>query len=835
MKFPCAVFFAAVMALVVHAAHAQDACPLPAGVAPLPDLPVTAQQVEDGSASLMEFALAARGEFNRPASSPEEGLHLGCLVRLEGTSYRSGSTYFVSLTPDGRVFVHAKDMSLAGRLLHPLIYGSVLQALGINPTELTNPAGAQSAFLAALAGNGGMFNVPNIPGASGYAAAYYSADFRSPIILLAGFDLNASHVAQEDIDYGDPAVTAGEVVDRETLKAFVTQAGEFFLERQQSGDPSAPSRSRIALRDPNGPWRHGSVYLYFLDLTSNIIVIHGAFPDRYELRPLIATVRDVVTGELILPQVIEAATSNPEGGFVQYYFDDPTDDADSADIPKVGYARQFQGDLDLGTHVVPFNFVVGSGFYLSDPGVGAARQNAVVETVLPQVMRAMTASTVDSIAGRIQRADSDSPPAAIFNFGGASTLSDAVTANGRALQDGTFDISRLLARSSFTLPLDVADNGGRAPFGSLTLWGNGDYRSFSGGDSQTLDYDGNVMSASLGIDTWLNAEVLAGMTLAQSQGTVDYDDSYSLTGEVTASLTSINPYVGWRLPGGMTLWATAGYGTGEVETDDESVEPETSDLTQQMVAAGVSGQLMTSDHLLSGGTTSLRIKGETAFTRAKVDGAETIKAGTFNVSRHRLMVEGSHVQAMTSGATFTPSVEVGVRSDRGDGETGTSIEAGGGLRYADHATGLTIEARARTLLAHSGDYKEWGISGLVRIDPGAAGMGLSLSVRPAWGHAVSGVQRLWESGIAGDVSADEAANGRMRAELGYGISAARGLGIVTPYAGIGLAEQSARSWRMGVRWQMAPDTNISLQGDRRETANGDGPEHIMMVRSAMRW
>ena len=29
-----------------------------------------------------------------------------------------------------------------------------------------------------------------------------------------------------------------------------------------------------------------------------------------------------------------------------------------------------------------------------------------------------------------------------------------------------------------------------------------------------------------------------------------------------------------------------------------------------------------------------------------------------------------------------------------------------GLYYADQATGLTLGARARTLLAHSGDYEE---------------------------------------------------------------------------------------------------------------------------------
>ncbi len=102
-------------------AQMQDECPVPPGVTP-PNPPVTAQQVESGSASLEDFALILRDELKSQAqriTTLDQVGYYGCLVRQEGGPWRSGSTYMVQLTPDGRIFVHAKNMALSGRLLHP--------------------------------------------------------------------------------------------------------------------------------------------------------------------------------------------------------------------------------------------------------------------------------------------------------------------------------------------------------------------------------------------------------------------------------------------------------------------------------------------------------------------------------------------------------------------------------------------------------------------------------------------------------------------------------------------------------------------------------------------
>ena len=564
---------------------------------------------------------------------------------------------------------------------------------------------------------------------------------------------------------------------------------------------------------------------------------HGAFPDRYEFQGSAAnpTVFDAVTGKPLLTQVLETAKNNPEGGFVEYYFDEPDDDTDRADIPKVTFARAYEFDTEWSGRPVKLQRIVGAGIYLDSSGVVTARQNQAVKTVLPQVMRAMTASTVDAVSGRIQQATAGTPPAKGFRLGGASTLGDALLANGRALGNGSFDLSRLLTNSSFTLPLNAAGTGGSSPFGNLTLWGSGDYRNFSGGNSDSINYDGDVVSANLGVDTKLTADLLAGVSVGWARGAVDYTD-FSLTGESTTTVTSINPYVGWQAPSGLNLWATAGYGWGEVEIDDPAADMQAaSDLTQQMVAVGVNGPLATSDQLIEGGTTSLRLKGETAFTWADIEGAGALEAVNLNASRQRLMFEGMHVQTLASGATLTPSFEMGMRYDGGDGDTGHSLEIGGGLRYADPATGLTVEGRARTVPVHSGDYREWGVSGLVRLDPGAAGLGLALSVQPAWGQTASGVQRLWETGMTqGAVSANQAA-GRVNARLAYGIGTTwGGQGVVTPYTDVSLSGEGSRRLSLGGQFTLGPAVRLSLEGVENRPVRGF-TNHGVMLRSDLTW
>ena len=50
--------------------------------------------------------------------------------------------------------------------------------------------------------------------------------------------------------------------------------------------------------------------------------------------------------------------------------------------------------------------------------------------------------------------------------------------------------------------------------------------------------------------------------------------------------------------------------------------------------------------------------------------------------------------------SLQPSLEVGLRRDGGDAETGAGVDLGGGLVVSDTLSGLSADVRVRTLLAH---------------------------------------------------------------------------------------------------------------------------------------
>ena len=200
------------------------------------------------------------------------------------------------------------------------------------------------------------------------------------------------------------------------------------------------------------------------------------------------------------------------------------------------------------------------------------------------------------------------------------------------------------------------------------------------------------------------------------------------------------------------------------------------------------------------------------------------------------MLEGSRAFAFGEHRLLTPTLELGVRHDGGDAETGSGVDLGGTLRYADNRLGLSVDASGRLLVAHEDEnYREWGASLAIRLDPGTAGRGLSLDVAPSWGAAATGgAERLWSLNNARGLAPGYGPAARMRLNAGvaYGLPAFRGRGSMAPYAGMRVSGPG-RDWRAGVRWRRSDAVSFGVEATRGE-ATGAPPAHRILLQASVR-
>ena len=381
--------------------------------------------------------------------------------------------------------------------------------------------------------------------------------------------------------------------------------------------------------------------------------------------------------------------------------------------------------------------------------------------------------------------------------------------------------------SAFHLVSNAEDEGGGP---RLSAWGRVAASGFDGREDE-LSLHGTVTTATLGVDgTW--ERWLTGLLLAYSEGDGSFSHLDLSGGDVSSSLTSVHPYVAYTLSDRVRLWGMVGYGSGAFRLEPEDQGAMDTDLTMSMGALGVRGSLLEPGQQ---GGFRLALRSDVLWMVMDSAAAHNLAATEAEASRLRLVLEGSRPVALSGGGSFTPSLEVGLRHDGGDADTGTGVEVGGSLRYAS-AWGLSIEASVRGLLAHEAqDYTEWGASAALRFDPGRQGRGLTAAVMPAWGAAGSGMWRLWDkqttAGLAPPpgVVAPTAA-GRVEAELGYGLAALNGRGLLTPYARVALTEGADQAWHLGTRLALAESLNFSLEASRRQH-EGDVAAHELALRA----
>ena len=443
----------------------------------------------------------------------------------------------------------------------------------------------------------------------------------------------------------------------------------------------------------------------------------------------------------------------------------------------------------------------------------------------------------------------------------------------------------LLTGSSFALAAETANQG------LVSLWGRGAVTRFEGREGD-LSLDGEVETGMLGADwSWGSGagSSTAGLIVSHSEGEGGYSGAHAaegagdgsgsesragLSGRVEATLTGAFPWARHALTERLELWGAAGYGAGELTvtpkkpgTDEDGAALRT-ELDLKMAAAGLRGTMLDggSDGLTLTAKTDAMVV-QTASGRVKgVDPGSGSGAGSGNleparatVTRLRLGVEASRPFAVSAGATLTPSLEVGLRHDGGDAETGFGLDLGGGLTLSDPKRGLQAELRGRGLLSHeSKGFRERGFSGsLAWKQKPASDRGATLTLTQTLGGSSSGgadalLTRTALDGLAsndngsgtgaGNGGGDDLKSRRLELKLGYGFSAFGDRFTLTPEAGVGLSD-TGRDYSLGWRLVLHPGAGgdsgsleLSFEARRRESANDDAPaEHQVGLKLTARF
>lgn len=295
---------------------------------------ITADQVTDPE-SLKAFVLAAHAEIQRITTTLDDAAKLKQWVKTEG-DWKSGSTFLIIFAANGNVYAHGNDRAAEDR--------SLIDIEDERGTKVVEE------LLAAAAQGGGFVEYYD----DGPKTAY-AVPFRRQFVLVGGYSQDVSDVQVRIADLPTPAVTAAEVVDRETLITFVEEAARIYQEalRFEGGTPLVEIKN--AFRVEGGDWKSGSIYLYVVS-GGGVTVFHGTEPFR-EGHPTDMTRTDS-NGVRFAEELIGGARREGRK-FLLYHYDDPTIEGDEdTGSPKLGYTVSLQ----LGNSEE--KMVIGSGIYI---------------------------------------------------------------------------------------------------------------------------------------------------------------------------------------------------------------------------------------------------------------------------------------------------------------------------------------------------------------------------------------------------------------------------------------------------------------------------------------
>ena len=340
---------------------------------------VTAGDVtEANDTGMLEFVMHAKAHWEA-VKNPNENIIFEKSLTVEGGDWKNGTIYLMVIDEEGTIYTNAHDPSQQnGTLLHssedqpkPMLFDEVNE-------------------LILEAEEGGCIMYEQRAACS---VKFTHPVWKAELILIAGYHhdheehdhtnlsfdkVTCPYFVSEIINeepYFKQGVTANKVTDRDTLKSFV---GEFRKHLSEQVKEAGETPARLAtIRNcwRALPWKYGAVYLFVMTEEDQLVFFNGNSPALENGTLNVVDDNECNVGD----EVVRVANGEPrqcrdlgllpvdDGGFVEYLWDDPTDDDPArdkegmapGDVPKLSYVEKVRFDNFLGGQTL----IIGSGYH----------------------------------------------------------------------------------------------------------------------------------------------------------------------------------------------------------------------------------------------------------------------------------------------------------------------------------------------------------------------------------------------------------------------------------------------------------------------------------------
>ncbi len=386
------VFFSVTRSAVAHdGPHAQDTV---AGEVGIGD--------ED---KMMDFVLHAKAHWES-IGSPNENILFEDDLTKDGGDWRNDTVYLMVIDEEGAIFTHPLDSEAQNGVLRHFPVSDNEEAVDeeeIRSGEL-NPEVQNLINKAKEADEGGCVPYEDKDQSPRVACAvkFTHPVWRSNLILIGGYHhlydehddsgidfdgINCPYFVEliREAPYFIQGTTANEVEDGDTLKKFVERFAEHFTQQVEIAGRNPANLAKIRNCWRELPWKHGAIYVFIMT-EDGLVFFNGNTPTLENGTINLKDDNECNVGDEIIRVIddrpreckdLGLLPENPDskgGGFVEYLWDDPTDDVPAdleaieegrapGDVPKLSYVKKVSFDDFFGGETL----IIGSGYH---PEVG---------------------------------------------------------------------------------------------------------------------------------------------------------------------------------------------------------------------------------------------------------------------------------------------------------------------------------------------------------------------------------------------------------------------------------------------------------------------------------